>query len=61
MNIIAIKVTKGNLMDIINDESVYVISHDWFHKDTFTMKPIKKADVGDLLSDKTLVVKITNE
>jgi hypothetical protein len=61
MNISVIGVTKANLMDIITDESVYVIKKAWLRKDEFMMEPVKNADVKDLLSGDVLIVKITNK
>jgi hypothetical protein len=56
-----IGVTKANLMDVISDDSVYVIKHHWIHKDQYEMVPVKKADVNDLLSEDVLIVKVTKE
>lgn len=61
MNISVIGVTKANLMDVISDDSVYVIKNDYFNKDRWMMKPVKDADVSDLLSDDALIVKITKD
>jgi hypothetical protein len=59
MGITVIGVTKANLMDIINDPDVYLIKEGWTHKG-YRMVPIAEADVGDLLSEKCIIVKITN-
>lgn len=59
MNISVIGVNKANLMDIINDETVYVIKKRWTHTDQLYLIPVKEADVGDLMSDDVLIVKIT--
>jgi hypothetical protein len=61
MNITVIGVTKANLMDVITDDSIYVIKKDYCRKDRLTMKSIKDADVNDLLSEDVLIVKITIE
>lgn len=61
MNITVIGVNKANVMEVITDESVYVIKRDLFRADKFTMMPIEKADVKDLMSDDVLIVKITKE
>lgn len=58
MNISVIGVTKANLMDVITDDSVYVIKEHYFDKNRYMMEPVKKADVDDLLSDNVLIVKI---
>lgn len=59
MGISVLGVNKANLFDIITDDSVYVIKKDYFDKDKFRMMPVKKADVNDLMSEDTLVVRIT--
>ena len=59
MGITVIGVNKANLMDIINDPDVYLIKEGWVHKG-YRMVPISEADVGDLLSEKCIIVKITN-
>jgi hypothetical protein len=61
MSITVIGATKANLMDLVTDESVYVIKKNWLGKAGYRMTPIKDADVKDLLSDDVLIVKITNE
>ena len=61
MNISVIGVTKANVMDVIMDESVYVIKKSWFNKDKFEMRPVKDASVNDLLLGDALIVKITKE
>ena len=61
MNISVLGVTKANLMDVITDDSVYIIKRDYFDKSRCMMQPVKSADVNDLLSDDVLIVKITNE
>lgn len=61
MNITVIGVTKANLMDVITDDSIYVIKKSHFGENRLMMKSIKDADVNDLLSDDVLIVKITNE
>lgn len=60
MNISVIGVNKANLLETINDSSVYVIKKSYF-ADDYQMIPIKKADVNDLVSDKVLIVRITKE
>lgn len=60
MNISIISVNKANLMDIINDDSVYLIKQPYF-SDRYQMTPIKGAEVGDLLSADVLIVKIIEE
>ena len=60
MNISVIGVNKANLMEIINDKTVYVIKQDYWHKDRFVMTPISKADVNDLVRDDVLIVRIEN-
>ena len=61
MNITVIGVNKNNLMEVINDPSVYVIKRLWTHTDKLAMIPIEEADVKDLLSEDVLIVKITKE
>lgn len=60
MNITVIGVNKANLMEVITDDSNYVIKKAWLAND-WMMIPIKKADVNDLLSDNVLIVKVTAE
>jgi hypothetical protein len=57
MNISVVGVNKANLMDVITDNSVYVIKKDYF-RPGWRMEPIAKADVNDLLSEDVLIVKI---
>ena len=59
LKIEVIGVNNANLMDIINDETVYVIKGNYFDTTKFQMIPIKKADVGDLMSDSVQIVRIT--
>ena len=59
MNISVIGVNQANVMEIINDESVYVIKKKWPHTDRLYLVPVKEADIGDLMSDDVLIVKIT--
>lgn len=61
MRISVLGVNKANLMDVITDESVYVICKDYFHSDSYKMRPIKDVDVKHLLSDEALIVRIRNE
>lgn len=61
MNITVIGVTKANIMDVITDDSVYVIKKNHFGKGLLAMVPVLDVDVKDLLSEQTLIVKITNE
>ena len=57
MGISVIKVTNANLMEIIADESVYVIKNHWAGNG-YDMVPVGKANVSDLLSENVLIVKI---
>ena len=61
MNISIIEVTKENMMNIVTDDSVYVIKRDLLKKDRFVMKPVKGANVEDLMSDKAVIIKIAEE
>lgn len=61
MNITVIGVTKANLMEVITDDSVYVIKRNLFNKNRFVMEPIAEADVKDLLSGDVIIVKVTKE
>lgn len=60
MKIEVIGVNQANMMDTINDENVYVIKKMWSHKDQLYLVPVKEADVGDLMSENVLIVRITN-
>ena len=60
MNITVLGVTKANLMDVITDDSVYVIKKNHFGRSPLAMEHILDADVKDLLSENVLIVKITN-
>lgn len=59
MKIEQITVTGVNIMDVIQDENVYVISEEYFHKEVCRMEPICKCEVGDLISGKVAVIRIT--
>lgn len=61
MGISVIKVTRANLMDVIMDDSMYVIKNHWMRKNRYEMIPIVDADVKDLLSDDVIVVSIVKE
>ena len=61
MKITVIEVTKENMIDIVTDDSVYVIKDHYIQKGQFMMEHIKKAKVNDLLSDDVLVVRVTKE
>lgn len=56
MDINVIGVTKGNLMEVLMDPSVYVIKKDTFFRDgTYRMYPIKEVEVNDVLSDNIII------
>lgn len=59
MKIEQITVTGVNIMDIIQDKNVYVISEGYFKKEECRMEPIAKCEVGDLISGKVAVIRIT--
>ena len=53
-----INLTNGNLLDVVNDKNVYVISVDVWDKDKFRMEPISKCEIGTLLSGKVAVIRV---
>ena len=59
MGISVVGINKANLMEVIMDDSVYVIKKKWCG-DGFQMIPVKSADVKDLMSEDVLIVRITN-
>lgn len=60
MKIINVKVDESNLMEIIQDENIYVIKRGGlFGK--YVMFPIGRADVCDLMSGEVTFVRITEE
>ena len=54
-----INLTNGNLLDVIHDKQVYVISERSWDKGAFSMEPISKCEIGTLLSGDVAVVRIT--
>lgn len=60
MKLSVIEVDQSILMSVITDDDVYAIVKDeCWHKDKPVMKPIKEIDVGELLSEETIIVRIT--
>lgn len=59
MKIEQITVTGLNMVEVMQDESIYVINKDHFDKKAFRMIPIAKCEIGDLISGKVGVIKIT--
>ena len=59
MQIEKIEVTKENLMDILMDEQVFVISHEHLWN-RYGMRPVKEATVADILSSENAVIRITD-
>lgn len=53
------EITKDNVMEVLTDKSVYAIEKDWFNPDKLYMKPISEVEVGKVLSNDTMVVRIT--
>ena len=59
MALTVITLTKENLMEIMNDECVYVIKRSNWSDEKHRMHPIKDVSVGELFSDNVIVVRIT--
>ena len=60
MNIKKLDVKTDNLLDIIMDPMVYVIRKMTI-SDEYRMIPVHKTEVGDLLSNDTVIIKIIVE
>lgn len=59
MEIKKLEVTNENLFDILTDDSVYVIRR--IYNSECRMTKISETEVKDVLSNETIVVRITNE
>ena len=60
MKLSVISVNQTNLMDVITDESVYAIVKDsCWNRGEPVMKSIEDVKVEDLLSEETIIVRIT--
>ena len=60
MRLSVISVNQTNLMDVITDESVYAIVKDsCWNRGKPVMKSIEDVRVEDLLSEETIIVRIT--
>lgn len=61
MKIEKIKVTNNNLMDIIRDDSMFIIKKDKHWDNCFKMRPVKEGEISDLLSEDCAIIQITEE
>ena len=59
MQIEKIELTKDNLMDILMNEQVFVITHERFLSG-YVMRPVKEATAADILSSENAVIRITD-
>lgn len=59
MKLELVNVEVCDLRALLTDPNAYVIHKRWHSDDKLSMTRIADADVGDVLSDKNLVVKIT--
>ena len=59
MKIEQITVTGMNIMDVIQDQNTYAIREGYFRKEEYRMEAISKIEVGDLISGKVVVIRIT--
>ena len=61
MKIEKIEVTNKNLMDIIRDDSMFIIKKDKHWNEGYKMKPVKEGEISDLLSEDCAIIQITEE
>ena len=59
MKIETIELRKENMMDVVSDDSVYVIVHNSRWND-HRMNPIREISFGDILSEENVVIRITD-
>ena len=59
MKVETIELTKENMMDVVSDDSVYVIVHksNW---NEHRMNPIREISFEDILSEENVVIRITD-
>ena len=60
MKIETIELTKENMMDVVSDDSVYVIVHK-SHWNEHRMNPIREISFEDILSEENVVIRITDQ
>lgn len=59
MKIEQLTVNDHNMIELMRDESVYAIKERSYHNGEFNMEPIKECEIGDLLSGKVTLIRIT--
>ena len=60
MKIETIELTKENMMDVVSDDSVYVIVHK-SHWNEHRMNPIREISFEDILSEENVIIRITDQ
>ena len=60
MKLSVINVTANNLAEIVVDDSMYVITKGGFlSKGEYRMRPVKEVTVEDLISEETIIVRLS--
>ena len=60
MKIETIEITKENMMDVVSDSDVYVITYQQ-HWNEHRMNPIKEVSIEDILKEENAIIRITDQ
>ena len=60
MQIEKIEITKENMMDVVSDSDVYVITYQQ-HWNEHRMNPIKEVSIEDILKEENAIIRITDQ
>lgn len=60
MKIERVNLTEANMMEVVRDDSVYVIYEPSYDKGHYRMDQINECEIKLILSDRVAIVKITN-